>query len=463
MARLTATAPAATPATTTATGTRSEVYWLVPLLLVVTMIPVRFDLAGQLLNPSRAMLVLVTPYLTVQWLSGKYGRLVYADYAIAFFCFWMSLAVAHYNPSRLVGFAGSNVLQVFGGYLIGRAAIRSAEDFFALTKALVVTTLLLLPLAFYESVLNKDSPILNWLEQYPAIAAYRDSDMCCRLGLNRAQTVLIQPIHYGIFCSLSVVVFFLGMRNRVPAATRYVVTALLIAAVVFSVSSGALMTTLLQLGLAGYAILFHGLKKQWKLFNWGLLAGYVLLELNTTKFAFFTLAEKVAFSAHNAYTRQIMVNAGIGLVERYPLFGYGLRSWPLPYWMRYSASIDNYWLVLAGNFGLPTFVAAFSAFLVPLFYVGGNRLRKGSDLYYIRLSWTFLIASLLLSLATVYLWDVLTTIVYMMLGAGMFLMYASEPDAQAAPAEAPAPRRRYTRFPDRPPVTARPPLKPAGY
>ena len=451
----------ASPAPGSAVGERSDVFWLVPALVILSLLPIRFDLAGQLLNPSRALLLVMTPYLMAQWLSGRYGRLVYTDYAIAFFCVWMTLAVANFNPSRVFGFAGSNVLQVIGGYLIGRAAVRSAEDFFALTRVMVIAILALLPLAFYESVLNQDSPILNWLEQYPAISAYRDSDMCCRLGLNRAQAVLIQPIHYGIFCSLAIAPFVLGMHNRVPATTRYVVTGLLLLAVLFSVSSGALMTSVLQLGMVGYAVMFHGFKDQWKLMNRALLVGYVLLELITTKFAFFTLAEKVAFSSHNAYTRQVMVDTGIKLVGQYPLFGYGLRSWPLPYWMRYSTSIDNYWLVLAGSFGLPTFLAAFTAFLVPLFFVGGKRLTKGSDLYYIRLSWTFLMAALLLSFATVHLWDVLTSIVYMMLGAGIFLMYATEPSTKTAQQEAGddaarAPKRPvHTRFPPRPPVSAR--------
>ncbi|MCA8882258.1 MAG: hypothetical protein KDA50_00660 [Rhodobacteraceae bacterium] len=445
--------PGGARATQAAAGERSGMFWVAAMTVLLALVPVQFDIGNLLMTPLRLFLLAVVPVIGIKWLTGAYGRLVYSDYAMLFFSVWMSMAVtATHGFSFMITFAGSNILLLLGGYLVGRAAIRSAADFMALAKLLPLTVLLLLPLAIYETLFLKPSLILTWLAEFDSLRSYNGGGVQIRMGLNRAQVVLTHAIHFGIYCSLGMTIFFLSLTNHVSLSLRLIGTALVIFGTFCSLSSGPLLTTVFQLALIAYAVMFQKLNNQWKLLTRVSAVLYVILELNTTKIAFFTLAEKLAFSGHNAYTRQIMVKVGTDLMGKYPLFGYGLRRWPLPYWMQYSNSIDNYWLVLGGNFGIPTLASVLSAIFVPMFTLSKNPLTKGSDLYWIRVSWTILMLGTVLVLATVHLWGNLTTVIYMMLGSGMFLFYAKEPDAEAEAAETPEPQPRgpvYTRFPAR--------------
>lgn len=430
---------------------RSRLFWIPVTALITSLIPLQFEIAGLLLSPLRIFLIGIVPYLIVRALSGAAGRPVFSDYAIVFFCGWMALSIlVHHSVGRMLTFAGSNVLLILGGYLIGRVVIRSASDFLSLVKALFIAVLCLLPLAIWETFLLKPALIIGWVNQFDWVRGYVGSEVQIRFGLNRAQVVMTHAIHFGIFCSLSFSVFFLGMTNRLSLGKRCLGGFLIAFATACSLSSGPLGSIIFQSALIGYAILFHSVPAQWKIAQRGGLLLYVILELNTTKAAFFALAEKISYSSHNAYTRQIMISTATDLMARYPLFGWGLRSWPLPYWMRYSSSIDNYWAVLGGGFGIPTILSVLAAFIWPMIRAGGNRLRKGSDLYWVRVSWTIQMMGMIIVLATVHLWGPLTTIVYMMLGAGMFLMNATEPDETNAVAAVQPSRPRgpvYTRFP----------------
>lgn len=433
------------------TEARSPYFWVPVTVLLLVLVPVQFYVGTLLLTPLRLFLLVMTPILGVKLLRGDFGRLLPSDYAMMLFLFFLTLSLGYHNPQRVVTFAGSVGVMVMGGYLAGRAGIRSAQDFRGFANAMAAICLVLLPLGFYEAILHNDSLILTWLAQFDFIETYNDSDHCCRLGMTRAQTVFIHPIHFGIFAASAVAIFFLANANHMSFVTRSVVTLAIMTTCVFSVSSGALIVMAFQVGMIGYTLMFASLKKQWKIFLWGALILYVILELNTTKVVFIRLAEMVAFSPGNAYTRQVMIDVGLDLMWANPILGYGPWPWPLPHWMiRWGSSIDNYWLVIAAAYGLPAFISVMTAIVHGVVKVGGDRLRKGSDLYYCRLAWSFLMVGLILGLATVFIWASLLSVVYMLVGAGMFLMYATEPDAEAVPDTAPARSgARYTRFPGR--------------
>ncbi len=436
----------------TSTHTRSGMFWLAALFFIAGMIPLQFEVATLLFAPIRLVLFIVAPLLIIRWLMGAYGKLTITDYAVIFFCFWMTLAIGIHHPNRVVTFAGSNVMLVMGGFVLARATIRSADDFFAMTKLLAVLTLLLMPLAIHESFYHNPSLVLTKFAEW-GWDTYNDSDHCCRFGLTRSQTVFIHPLHFGIFCALAFSLVFVGLTNRAPFMVRLIVAGLLAFTCFTTVASGSLIVIFFQFLLILYTLTFNRWEKQW---YWGLrgaLVGYIILELNTTKFAGFTLAEKLAYSPGNVWTRQIMVDVGLDLMNRYPFFGYGHRKWPLPSWM-HKASVDNYWIVIGGGFGKPALFSALLAFVWAMLRVGGNRLKKGSDLYWVRISWTILLVGLMLCMGTVYLWGPILAIVYFMLGSGMFLMYAQEPDSDGEPpgdetAETSV-RSRYSRFPDGP-------------
>lgn len=440
---------------------RSGMVWMTCLAPFLGLIPIGFEIATLQLSPLRLYLLIVTPFLIINWLRGAYGKLTFGDYAMMAFCGWLTLSIAQGYSFGVVQFAGSHVMLVIGGYLLGRAGVRSAADFRAMAWAMILAALLVLPLGVHESFGHNPSVVLVWLQEN-GFDTHNDSQMCCRIGLDRAQAVFIHPIHYGIFSAVGLSLALLALANHVDIVTRWLLACLTGLGAVTTVSSTAVLMLGTQLILIVYALSFHRAPWQWKLAIRGGLAGYVLIELNTTKFAFITLAEKIAFSPGNVWIRQLFIEIGMDLMRQYPLFGYGFRRWPMPHWFKLS-TVDNHWMVLGGSFGIPTLLFAAAAFLHPLIFAGGTRifgkqsggrLRKGSDLYWCRIAWTVMLIALILSMGSVYIWDVMSVIVYMLLGSGLFLMYATEPDADTAPDGGPVPQRPrgpvYSRFPTSP-------------
>lgn len=437
---------------------RSGMVWMPCTAAFLALIPIQFEIATLLMSPLRLFLLVLTPYLTVRWLRGGFGKLTIGDYGLMAFAAWLTLSMFYNQPHRALQWAGSNVMLMVGGYLLGRAGVRSAADFRAMAWAIIAAILLVVPLGVHESFFHQDSLILVWLAEN-GIQTFNDSDMCCRMGLTRAQATFVHPIHFGIFCAVGLSLALLALANHVNITLRWLLACLTGLGAVTTVSSTAVMMLGAQLMLIVYALSFHWASWQWRLATRGGVAAYILMELNTTKFAFITLAEKLAFSPGNVYIRQLFIEIGMDLMRQYPVFGYGFRRWPMPHWFKLS-TVDNYWMVLGGSFGIPTLVFAAVAFLHPMIFAGGTqlrgpgrggRLRKGSDLYWCRIAWTAMLAALILSLGSVYIWGPITVIVYMLLGSGLFLMYAEEPDAEGTPVTGTArPARRgtaYTRFP----------------
>lgn len=142
--------------------------------------------------------------------------------------------------------------------------------------------------------------------------------------------------------------------------------------------------------------------------------------------------------------RRILLNYGMAQVWRTPIFGaYGFR-WDLPPWM--SGSLDNYWLGLAVNYGIPTFASQLIAFIGAMNVIGRKEAPLDSRFARARLAWITTIISASLALATVYVWNEIASFIFFVFGAGIWMMYA---DAEEVASTSPEPKRspiRYTRF-----------------
>lgn len=422
---------------------------LAPLAIITILsfcIPANFMLGSLFMTPSRLLFIFTVPYLLISWLSGKCGPKVTADWLVMFYVFWMTITIAYHHPSQSVTFVGTTSLIILGGYLTARLTIRSADDMFALVRFAAGVVLLMLPFALIESITTKMF-IADFVRSLPVFESYKDADYCCRLGLDRAQVVFTHPIHFGIFASLPFALYVLGLTNHVPLGKRILVGAGIGIATFLSISSGPFLSLNFQGMLVLYTWATYKHPAQWRNLIIFTVISYTILELNTTHFGLFALASKLAFNSGTAYIRAILFEYGIDQVMRTPIFGLGYKRMPLPVFM--TGSVDNFWLLLAVVHGLPAFLALFFAFIWSMIKAGGGRFVKGSDLYYLRVSWTFLLIGLTLSLATVAIWSEVHSMVMFMFGAGQFMMFAREPvpEAQNEATEDLPPKNRYTRFP----------------
>lgn len=425
-----------------ATGRR----FMLVLTIVSLMIPATFSIGSLTMTPSRAVLLVLTPILFLSLLGGRFGKLTHVDVLVILYIFWRSLTPFINNPKMALEYVGSNSVIFFGGYLVARAAVRDADDFRFFAKALGSLVILTFPFALYESITGR-MVIPPLLDRIPGITSVADVNYPRRLGLDRAQVVFVHPIHYGIFCSLALSIYFMALKGVVSSFRRWAGSALIFVCAFLSISSGAFLASVVQIFLVIYGYLFRRVERRWLLFGVGLTLFYTVIELGSNRNGLVALLSILSFSASTAYGRLTIFDAGMAQIVQTPIFGAGFVRLNLPSWM--TGSLDNFWLGLAVIFGIPAFLFLFGAVLAALIGIGRRRFEVDGALANIRLGWSVMLISVTLSLATVYIWSEIASMVMLAIGSGVFLLNAQEAATGAEPAAqtAPAPRRlSYSRF-----------------
>lgn len=421
--------------------------------IVALLVPITWDIGPLHMTPLRTVYLFTVPVLAIIWLRGGMGPRLVGDWLLFGYIGWMGISMATHSPAQLFTFTASTGMIILGGYLTARYTVRSTADFIAFARFLAtIVIVLLLPLGLYEALGHKRPLVTDMLWQIFShngfFRSYGASEYCCRLGMARAQTLFIHPIHHGLACILPFALYFMSGVNHYSFSNRAVVAILIVLAVFTSVSSGAVMAIGLMSMLMVYAIALHKNPNQWRIFLWSALVVYIVLEIMSTKFVFVAISEKLAFSTWNVYIRGLIFNAGIEQIKQTPIFGFGhnTRLPGLPHYL--SASVDNYWLLQAVAYGVPGFLLPFSAFLYAIARAGRNGFTKGSDLYYVRLAYGFTLAALVFTMVTVHVWAGVQSMIFMVLGMGQFLFFAHEEEARAPTEPTPrAPGPVYTRFP----------------
>jgi hypothetical protein len=434
-------------ASATAGAERETLPFLAKLVLVSLLIPAQFMVGSLALTPSKILFLIITPVLIVKLLRGAYGRLRAPDFLIFAYSAWMTLAMlANHTPRVAIEYTGSSTIIMLGGYLTARATIRSKAVFLAVIRFLAAAVLLTLPFAIYEVITSR--PIIPlWLAQIPGIASHADINHAPRLGLWRAQVVFPHPIHYGIFSLLPFSLVLVGLADSLRRLWRGLATFLIGLCCFLSLSSGPLLALMVQIGLIGWAGALRRVPGRWIIF-WSLaIIGYIVAEIASGRSAIYAIVSRLSFSANTAFSRRILFNYGVEQIGRAPVLGVGYNPWPLPAWM--TGSVDNFWLFVAVRFGLPAFLLLAGAFLVPMIGAGRRDFSADNTLNALRKAWIFTLVSVILALATVAVWGQIYSLVFFMLGSGIWMMSAKT--SQATAAEAPTPvgqthTTRYTRF-----------------
>ena len=435
---------------------RIHVPWPLALYFVAVLLPVRFWAGPVMLTSVRVVLLVALLPLLANLLRGRYGRLILPDFLLFAHLAWMLISLLKTTPELAVSQTGSLGAEFLGGYLMGRAFVRSHAHFLGTIRFLTTVILLLLPVAFYE-MQTDDSPLLRLFDKLPGVRSYGLVSHEKRMGFDRAQIVFEHPIHWGLFASSMFSLMWVGMSARLSLVVRALLAAGVGIATFSSLSSGALMPVVLQTGLIAWALVTKRVAARWLILSVLAVIAYVVIDLlsNRTPIqVFFTYA---TFSPHTAYWRGIIFDWGIsnifGSAERgidpAPLFGIGFDEWVRP-WFMYSGSMDNFWLVLGVRHGVPGFLTMAIPYAWMMVRVGRKDLVQGSEVWYLRRAWMFTMLGLALTLATVHIWTAIYSYTFFLLGAGAwFISY----EQKRAPAEEPQPSaeasaqgRRYSRF-----------------
>lgn len=418
---------------------------LLRLVIVALLIPLSFEVATIRLTPSLLLMIGLFPILVQQYMAGVVKWRI-PDLLFVFFIFWQALTILLNNPERFVSFTGQQTLLTFAGYLAGRIFVLDRRDFINFVCFWSGAVIFSIPFAVYEAIY--DDPIfLRLVSDYTLFSSFAPNGNEPRLGLFRAQFVFVHPIHYGLMGALILMPFWHGLAARLSATRRAWGAVLIFVATFLSVSSGAVLSVVLQAG----TFLMHRAAARigppWRVL---LILGsviYTLLELLSNKSAFAAVSERLAFNSGTAFYRTLIWEYGGAQVLRTPIFGNGYNYWPRPHWM--LASVDNHWLLMAMVHGLPALMLLVAALLYAFFAVNRPALLGDHELDRMRLSWTLALIGLCMSASTVALWGEIQMFFMLLFGAGFWL--ADTGSAAAATRTVPvalAPHRLpYTRFP----------------
>jgi len=382
------------------------------------------------------LVIFIIPLLIHYLRSPSYKKNI-IDLLMLFATLWAFLSIAisagRTSPIEPIGIFGA---EFFGAYLVGRVAVRSADDFRRYVRALLVILLFLIPLAAFESITRQ--PIaLNLIPN-----SFVPSDADPRLGLRRAQVVFAHPILFGVFASscFGLMLFTLSKKANALGSLLSLIGSF------FSLSTGAVVSVVFQTILFCWEHILRRLRKRWLIFAIGCVTLYISIDLLSNRTPFHVLITYGTFSMSTGYGRILIFQYGFENVLENPLFGLGLNNsaWKRPAYL--GASLDNFWLYHALTYGVPMFIAFAGAIIWTLWKqfrsVPGNSYARQC-----RKGYMVALAGIIVAGGTVHYWHSMLSFVIFLFGSGIWMLnIPTEETEQTDDADILEVKRRYTRF-----------------
>lgn len=448
--------PAGADATDLQKKQRSYAALWATVFLVSLLFPIRIHAGPVLLFPYRLWLLILFVPLFMILVTGRAGRMILVDWLMLGAAIWGMLALAvnqvgHGPIDLAIEPAGVYMLESFGAYMLGRVAIRSQEDFIAFVRKFFLICLVLLPFAMLESVTR--TPVMLSLIGERGAAV----DAGIRMGLRRAQTVFEHPILFGAFASTGLGLVWYALFPEAGVFRRALVTLVIIATSFFSLSTGAMFAMVMQLVFITWELVTRPYRYRWRVFAAIVIGAYVLIDQFTTKSPFHLLVNYASFSSGSAYNRIRIWDYGMDNVWANPVFGLGLNSvnWVRPSWM--SASVDNFWLNMTLNYGIPCFLMLSLALILTVKNVSRFELTDARDRA-CRAAYLTAFGGLVVAGSTVHYWKATYAFIMFFFGTAIWIFTGGAKTDTQTPAAPTASRGSTTRGPssNRAP-TVRPP------
>jgi hypothetical protein len=408
---------------------------LIPIFVFSLALPFFFYIGPTRMSPYRLVLVVTFIPCLIAWLSGTLGRIRLPDILMLLTAAWGTVVLVGIHGVEGLQSAGIFVIETFGAFLFARKYIRDFFAFQRMVRSLALMVILLLPFAVYENVAG--SPILIELfgkifPVYPIIGSE------LRLGLRRAQGTFEYSILFGIVCSSAFALSF--YVNGAPKRRSGLLSSGLVGmAVVSSLSSGPLLSLVVQVLLIIWDKVTARVTRRWGILAAIVITAYIAVDLTSNRTPFDVFISYLTFNADTSYMRVHIWNYGTESVMQHPIFGLGLDEWEHPSWM--GGSIDNFWLVAAVRYGVPGFLFVAGGFLSVCFGLG--RLRNLSfEAAQCRRGLIITICGLAFAICTVHVWDAPYVLIIFVLGSGMWMF---DHHNEVAPVSSAAPQS--TQFP----------------
>lgn len=393
--------------------------------------PYLLQLGPLIMAPYRLLLLCLLAPLAIGWLRGAYGPFMLTDFLLLGHLFWMGVSMLANGQARQIPeFVGSQTIDLFGAYLLGRAAIRTKRDMIFFVKCFLIVLIILVPFAVIESIgkvmiLNDIAQKLPMAEAHPRSTLNYEA----RLGMQRAQTATPHPILYGIVSAMAFGLGWIGLRHTTPPTSvtgRGLWLSGSLGGTFLSLSAGAWLVVMLQIVLLSFNRVFRNIKPRWWLLLSGFVAFYIFVEFYSERPPPLVFARMIALDAQTAWFRYMTFEFGSAEVLRHPVLGMGLfedyvrASWMIP-------SVDNHWLLNAMRWGFPGFFLLLGLAFAPIIGLARKNFSNNADLSDLRYALVFCLIAVYVSMSTVLIWNIIYAFMMLLIGASVWLQRI-EPD-----------------------------------
>jgi hypothetical protein len=385
--------------------------WLLAIMMIALLIPGNLTVAGAQLSPNRALLLGIFPYLAWRWLKGEAGKPNAVDVLMLLCTIWAGLALFVNHGFASVPRAVMLCVELFGGYLFGRMMIRSTADYRRWFVLLAWGFAFLLPFAVVELLTGKN--LLRMLFDPIFEIPPRQSNLQPRLGMIRAQGTFEHPILFGLVGSMAFANVLYIYRDRFVRSVQF--AAFFVFVVFTTISSGPLLSILIQAALTGWDRLLWFMRFKWVVFGFCVLMGFMLLRIASQFHVLDFIIQNLMFNPQTADGRLVILEYGSREIASHPLFGIGFNQWVRPWWK--ESSVDNFWLNHAMRFGLPSALFFFAAIAISAWRIVTARTLTPREASY-RAGYLITLAGLAVVLGTVYIWSATAVFVCIYIGAG---------------------------------------------
>jgi len=373
------------------------------------------DIADAALFPYRLAILVLAPFAIANIVRSPV-KPSFLDLLVVFSSAWYPVSFLMTTSVEAAMVAGlSYGLDVGLAYLIGRSAIRTAQDlrtiFYCFLPGILAVVVLLAAESLSHRMLLRPplAEILGLPEPYIYFRV--------RYGLLRAMGPFPHPILSGVFMAIALpLVWYLSHNLK-----QRLIGCLVAVGAAFTVSATAVLGIFIAVGLIALDVIQRLTRLPVFLFGslyFAAMIATISIFSEGGLVSFFI--RRLTFDSGSGYYRLWIWEFGGAEALANPIFGIGQRDWTRPVGML-SDSVDSYWLLLAMYFGFPQLIAVLAIMLGTIFaLLVTQRWRHPADRDVAK-GIIFLLIIVIFAGLTVHLWEGVHSWIVLIIGAAVSL------------------------------------------
>jgi O-antigen ligase len=395
--------------------------WPAVLLFYSFLIPpeVAVYFGSLRMGAYRLALLIVLPYIIYSFVKLRI-RLHWLDFLLIVVAIWMPAALSyHHDVTFGLEAGGRQSYDMVIAYFLGRTCIDSFDKLRSLMLYILPGLFVVGALLFLESIAGQ-LLVRPFFQQLFGTSGEVGSELRSgsRLGLLRAYSVFIHPIHAGIFLSSFIVFYFLLFKIK-----QWRISGALVGILgFFSLSSAGI----LGIGFQLIFISYDWLQKQIRDLSWGLAMGAVgvfffLIHLFSQNGIVTVIYNYLTLNPATGRFRTLIWQYAGDVALQNPWLGIGQNDYARPSWMG-TPSIDAHYLFMAVRYGMPSallyLLIAISIIMILGSRMASSRTNRSRDGF---LALAICISVTLILMFTVTFWGAMLSWFNFLLGAALAL------------------------------------------